>query len=387
MKTLLTLTFLLFIFQGNYAQGKVEIKGNALFGEIQARQIGPAVMSGRVIDIEGHPENGNILYVGSAGGGVWKTTDGGITFRPIFDDYIQSIGAIAVDPSNPDNEVWVGTGEIWTRNSVSVGDGLYKTNDGGKSWKKIGFEKSERISSIQINPKNNQEVYVGVLGALWSDSEERGVYKTSDGGKTWEKILYMGPETGCSDLIMDPNNPAILYAAVWDFRRTAWSFNSGGEKSALYKSTDSGKTWKKIHNGYPPGKLGRIAIAVAPSNSNILYSVIESEKNNDKGLYKSEDAGESWVQTNNDFELAVRPFYFSRVVVSPNDPDIVAKAGLFGSLSKDGGKTFRLIAVSSNVHADIHDFYFVPGNKDRIYLGSDGGTYYSVRKGDIFHEY
>ena len=383
MKKILALAILCFLLQPyTNAQKTVELKGSALFGNMQARHLGPAKMSGRVIDIEGHPEDGNILYVGSAGGGVWKTSDGGVTFNPIFDDYIQSIGCVAVDPVNPDNEIWVGTGEIWTRNSVSVGDGLYKSNDGGKSWDKIGFDKSERIAAIEIDPSNNKTVYVGILGALWGDSEERGIYKSNDGGATWEKILYIGPSTGCSDLVMDPNNPEVLYASMWDFRRTAWSFNSGGEMSALYKSTDAGKTWNKIHNGFPEGKLGRIAIAVAPSNSDILYSVIESEKNEDKGLYKSLDAGASWEQINNDFELAVRPFYFSRIVVSPNDENIITKAGLMGSLSKDGGKTFR--PIGSGVHADIHDFHFVPGDKNKVYLGCDGGTYHSSDGGTVW---
>lgn len=365
----------------SYGQDVVDLSGDALFGNIRARQIGPAVMSGRVIDLEGHPTDENILYVGSAGGGVWKTTDGGVTFRPIFDEYIQSIGAIEVDPSDPDNTVWVGTGEIWTRNSVTIGDGLYRSKDGGKNWEKIGFENSERIASIQVNPNNSDEVYVGVLGALWSDSDARGIYKTSDGGKTWDHIFKIGPSTGCSDLVMDPSDPNTLYAGFWDFRRTAWSFNSGGPLSALYKSTDAGATWNKIHNGFPAGKLGRIGLAIAESQPNILYAVIESEKNEDKGLYRSEDGGASWTQVNNDFELAVRPFYFSRIVVDPNNPDMVAKAGLFGSISRDGGKTFR--PIGSGVHADIHDFYF-PNNSDRVYLGCDGGVYKSLDDGNVW---
>jgi hypothetical protein len=178
----------------------------------------------------------------------------------------------------------------------------------------MGLVNSERISSIKVNPNNTNEVYVGVLGALWSDSQDRGVYKTKDGGKTWEKIFYLNPTSGCSDLVMDPKNPSIMYASFWEFRRTAYSFSSGGESSALYKTTDGGKTWNKIHNGFPTGKLGRIAIAAAPSNSNILYAVIESEKDADKGLYRSEDAGASWKRTNGDFGLVVRPFYFSRIV-------------------------------------------------------------------------
>ncbi|QKX06323.1 hypothetical protein HN014_15855 [Aquimarina sp. TRL1] len=351
---------------------EIVLKGKELFGNLEARHIGPALMSGRIIDLQNHPTNDRIIYAGAAGGGVWKSTNGGASFSPIFDKHAQSIGAIAIDPNDPDNTIWVGTGEIWTRNSVSIGDGLYKSNDGGANWKKIGFDKSERISSIQINPKNSNEIYVGVLGALWGDSEERGVYKTTDGGKTWNKVLYIDAKTGINDLVMDPDNPAILYAAMWEFRRTAWGFNSGGPNSALYKSTDSGKTWNKIHNGFPEGDLGRLAIAIAPSNPSIIYTVIESKK--DKGLYRSDDAGASWKLLNGDFGLVVRPFYFSRIVVDPKNPDILVKGGLFGSISRDGGKTFKNLG---NMHADIHDIVFDIHNSDRMYVGTDGGVYRS----------
>ncbi|MFN5845736.1 MAG: WD40/YVTN/BNR-like repeat-containing protein, partial [Flavobacteriia bacterium] len=312
------------------AQDASVLKGKELFGDLKARQIGPALMSGRVSDIEGHPTNNKVIYIGTAGGGVWKSQDGGVRFNAIFDDLPQSIGAVAVDPSDPDNTVWVGTGEVWTRNSVSIGDGIYRSNDGGKNWTKFGLEKSERISAIEIDPKDRNTIYVGALGALWGDSEDRGVYKTTDGGKTWTKILYVNASTGCSDLIMDPNDPNTLYASFWEFRRTAYSFNSGGINSSLYKSTDGGKTWAKIHNGFPKGKLGRIAVTVAPSNSKILYAVVEAENATEKGLYRSDDAGASWKHLNSDFELTVRPFYFSRIVVDPKDPETVAKAGLGG---------------------------------------------------------
>ncbi|MDH7446830.1 WD40/YVTN/BNR-like repeat-containing protein [Aquimarina sp. 2201CG14-23] len=350
----------------------IVLKGKELFGKLEARHIGPALMSGRIIDLENHPTNSRILYAGTAGGGVWKSSNGGASFTPIFDDYAQSIGVVSIDPSDPDNTIWVGTGEIWTRNSVSIGDGLYKSKDGGANWKKMGFENSERISSIQINPKNSNEVYVGVMGALWGDSEDRGIYKTIDGGKTWNKILYINEKTGANEIIMDPNDPNTLYAAMWEFRRTAWGFNSGGPNSALYKSTDAGKTWNKIHNGFPKGDLGRFAIAIAPSNSNIVYAVVESKE--DKGLYRSDDAGASWKLLNGDFGLVVRPFYFARIVVDPKNPDIVAKGGLFGSISRDGGKTFKNLG---NMHADIHDITFDINNSDRMYVGTDGGVYRS----------
>ena len=360
------------------AQNSSSIDLKNLFGDLRARHIGPALMSGRINDMEVHPTNNQIIYAGTAGGGVWKSNDAGTTFNPIFDDHSQSIGAVAIDPNNPDNVIYVGTGETWTRNSVSYGDGLYKSTDGGSNWKKLGFDKSERIANIIVNPKNSNEVYVAVLGALWSDSDERGVYKSSDAGETWKKILYIDEKTGAADMTMDPKDPSILYASMWEFRRTAWSFSSGGDNSALYKSSDAGETWNKIHNGFPDGQLGRLAIAVAPSDATILYTVIEAEDPKRKGLYRSDDAGANWKQLNNDFGITVRPFYFSRITVDPRNPDVVVKGGLSGSISKDGGKTFKSLG---NMHSDIHDIVFDINDSDRIYAGTDGGVYRSWNGG------
>ena len=374
MKKLLSAVFLSSLFVASYAQQEAINKGKEVFGDLRARHIGPALMSGRITDLELHPTNDRVIYAGTAGGGVWKSNNGGATFNPIFDDYCQSIGAVEIDPSNPDNNIWVGTGETWTRNSVSVGDGVYKTVDGGNNWIKMGFEKSEHIAGIQVNPKNADEVYVAALGPLWNDSEDRGLYKTMDGGKTWNKILYVDKTTGCSDLTLDPKDPNIVYATFWEVRRLPWAFNSGGINSAVYKSIDAGKTFNKIHNGFPKGKLGRLAIAVAPSNSNILYTVIESEQDKDKGLYRSDDAGGSWKQLNNDFGIVVRPFYFSRIEVDPRNPDVVVKAGLLGSISRDGGKTFKNLGPN---HSDVHDIVFDIHNSDRMYAATDGGIYRS----------
>jgi len=361
---------------------EISLKGKELFGDMTARHIGPALMSGRINDLEMHPTNTRIMYAGTAGGGVWKSVDGGATFSPIFDDHVQSIGVVTLDPNDPDQTIWVGTGETWTRNSVSVGDGLFRSTDGGSNWKEIpGFENSERIASVVINPNNSKEVYVGVLGALWSDSEDRGVYKTTDGGATWKKILYIGPSTGAADVIMDPNNPNILYTSMWEFRRSAWGFSSGGATSALYKSTDAGTTWNKIHNGFPAGDLGRIAIAVAPSEGNILYSVLETEQKSKNGLWKSTNGGQNWEHLNNDFGLVVRPFYFSRITVDPRNPDIVVKGGLNGSISRDGGKTFKNLG---QMHSDIHDITFHIKDSDVIYSGTDGGVYRSWNGGSTF---
>jgi len=381
MKKSITLLIALVLLSINSNGQEITLKGKELFGGLEARHIGPALMSGRIIDLENHPTNPRIIYIGAAGGGVWKSNNAGTTFNPIFEDYAQSIGVVKLDPKNPDEVIWVGTGEIWTRNSVSIGDGLYKSTDGGNNWVKKGFENSERISSIAINPNNSNEMYVGVLGALWGDSDERGVYKSTDGGETWDNILFTGSSTGAADVIMDPNNPSILYASMWEFRRSGWSFVSGGKTSALYKSIDSGETWNKIHTNFPTGDLGRIAIAIAPSDSDILYSVLETGEKATNGLWKSTNAGASWKHLNNDFGLTVRPFYFSRITIDPKDPDVIIKGGLSGSISRDGGKTFKSLG---NMHSDIHDIVFDINNSDVIYTGTDGGFYRSWDGGSTF---
>uniref|UniRef100_UPI004049FF1C WD40/YVTN/BNR-like repeat-containing protein n=1 Tax=Flavobacterium sp. TaxID=239 RepID=UPI004049FF1C len=378
MKKFFNYIFILLLSNSFVFAQETVLKGKELFGDLKARQIGPAIMSGRISDLALHPTNNQVVLMGSAGGGVWKSSDGGASFVSIFDKHIQSIGTVSFDPKDPDNVLWVGTGETWTRNSVSVGDGIYKSTDGGLNWINMGLPKSERISSIIIDPRNSDNIWVGVLGALWGDSDERGIYNSKDGGKTWNKVYFIDNKTGCSDLVIDPQNPDTMYASFWEFRRTAWSFNSGGNTSALFKTIDGGKTWNKIHNGYPTGQLGRIAIAIAPSNPSILYSVIECEKDAEKGLYKSENAGKTWKHLNNDFGLVVRPFYFSRIVVDPKNPDLVYKAGLSGSISRDGGKTFKSLG---NMHSDIHDIVIDPIDSSRIYVGTDGGVYRSANNG------
>jgi len=356
-----------------------KLTGKQVFGGLNARYLGPTKTSGRLTDIAVHPTDNNTIYVGTAGGGVWKSQNGGFDFTPIFDKHNSSIGCVSIDPKNPNQVIWVGTGETWTRNSVSVGDGLYKSTDGGANWKKVGFEDSERISSIVIHPEHTDTVYIAVLGHLWGDYDKRGVYKTTDGGKTWTKILSGQADTGVADLVMDPNNPDVMYASLWQHRRTPWSFNSGGYNSKLLKTTDGGKTWQKIHNGFPEGKLGRITIAVAPTDSNRLYSVIESEHADKSGLYVSDDAGKTWTLTNKDFNITVRPFYFGRMTVDPKDKNTVVKAGFFSKISRDGGKTFKEL---TDMHPDIHDVVFDKNNPDRMYFATDGGFYVSLDKGN-----
>lgn len=280
--------------------------GKALFGGLSARQIGPATMSGRISSIAVVPGQSEIIYVGAAGGGVWKSVTGGTVFRPIFDDHTQSIGKVAIDPSNTET-VWVGTGEPWVRNSVSVGTGLYKSVNGGNDWQFMGLKESERISDIIVHPTNSDIVYVAVLGHLWDAHEERGVFKTVDGGKNWEKVLYIDEDTGCADIDIDPENPDILYAAMWSHRRRPWTFDSGFTgKSGLYKTTDGGAKWETIHEGLPEGKLGRLGIGVAPSNGQTIYLSVESETQEEKGLYLSADQGANWKQVSTDFNTTDR---------------------------------------------------------------------------------
>ena len=238
------------------------------FGGLEARSLGPAVMSGRIAAIDAVPADPPILYVGSASGGLWKSDDGGTTFEPVFDDHSMSIGAVRVDPSDPDT-VWVGTGETWVRNSVSVGDGVYKTTDAGESWSRMGLETSERIARIQVHPEDSDTVWVCATGRLWSAGGERGVYKTTDGGESWERVLHVDDDTGCGDLALDPQEPDILYASMWQFRRYPDFFESGGPGSGLYKTTDGGTTWRELREGLPEGDLGRIGIGVAPSRPSV----------------------------------------------------------------------------------------------------------------------
>ena len=352
---------------------------DATFGDIQGRQIGPAKMSGRISCIAAENKDPNIVWVGAAGGGVWKSLNQGTTFKPVFDEYTQSIGTIAIDQNRPDT-VWVGTGEVWVRNSVSVGTGIYRTTNGGEKWEFKGLEKSERIGRILIDPKNPDVVYAAVLGALWGDSEDRGVYKTTDGGKTWTKILYAGPSAGCADMAMDPLNPTVLYASMWDFRRQSFTFRSGGPGSALYKSTDSGATWNKIHNGFPNKTLGRIAVAVSPVAPYNLYALVESEKS---ALYRSSNQGASWDKMSEQPVTSDRPFYYSLLVPDPVEADRLYKPGTMLWVSSNGGKMFQNPSVSGgSYHSDTHALWVSPIDNRLIYMGTDGGVYISADKGN-----
>ncbi len=353
---------------------------SATFGMLEARQMGPGTMSGRITDIVGvNKEAGKILFVGTAGGGIWKSINAGVTFKPVFDKYCQSIGALAIDQTNP-KVIYAGTGESNMRNSVSIGDGLYKSTDAGDNWTKIGLDSTEHIAKIVIDPSNSNIVYVAAPGPLWSDSKHRGLYKSSDAGKTWEKILYVNEKAGCADVSVDPKNPNIVYATTWEFRRLPYLFNSGGAGSGIYKSLDGGKTWKELSNGLPAKPFGRTALALAPSAPNNLLAIVESAKT---GLYISADGGESWKQQSATLNVVSRPFYFSTLVIDPQDPKRVYRPAYSFSYSSDGGYSFTEATDEGGwVHSDHHALWINPSNTNHMFLGTDGGVYMSMDKGN-----
>jgi len=366
------------IFTGIGVVQAAEIKiDSATFGGLKARAIGPAVMSGRIAAMDGNATDPATIWVGAASGGVWKSENAGVSFEPVFDDHTQSIGAIRIDPSNPDT-VWVGTGETWVRNSVSVGDGVYRTTDGGETWEHLGLEATERIAKIAVHPEEGDTVFVCATGQLWSANPERGVFKTTDGGATWELVLSVDDDTGCADLDMDPQEPRILYAAMWQFRRYPDFFTSGGPGSALYRSTDGGENWTELTEGLPEGEKGRIALAIAPSRPAVLYATVETE---DTALYRSDDLGNSWTRTDDSTNVQMRPWYFSELVVDPTDHKRVYKPGFTLTVSTDGGESFSgLFGAGFNmgsVHSDHHALWINPTNPHQLFLGTDGGAYIS----------
>ena len=341
------------------------------------REVGPGVAGGRVTSVTGVAGDRDLYYLGAAGGGVWKTDDGGATWTPLFDkEPVSSIGAVAIDPQHHD-VVWVGTGETNPRNDVSWGDGLYKSTDGGKTWTNVGLRATRAIASIVIDPRRPDTVLVGALGDVFADSPERGVYRTTDGGKTWTKTLYVGPESGVSELAADPKDPNVVYAGIWQFQRKPWTFTSGGTADGIWKSTDGGVHWTRLTgHGLPEGMTGRIGLAVAPSNPNRVYALIESK---DGILWRSDDAGASWKLMSKNTLVDQRPFYFSHVRVDPSNPDHVYGVSEQLAESKDGGKTFK--AIADTVHVDYHDMWIAPDDPKRMMVGEDGGYAITVDGG------
>ena len=317
---------------------------------LPARNVGSAQMSGRIAAVAAVDDNGRITVIaGSASGGVWKSVDGGTTFKPVFDNQdVQSIGAVAIDPTNP-KMVWAGTGESWVRNSVSVGDGIYKSTDGGENWTNAGLKDSEHIAKILVDPRHGETVLACATGHLWNDSTSGGVFKTTDGGKSWRAVLSgPNPSTGCAMLASSPQEPATIFAAMWDFRRQAWTFRSGGPGSGLFKSTDGGDHWTELapgESGLPDKPYGRIALAVAPSKPQTVYAMIESAKS---ALFRSDDGGVHWSRLDASQYMVWRPFYFGNLIVDPKNPDKVFKVDGPLLLSVNGGGSFSQIAGSAH---------------------------------------
>ena len=349
----------------------------SLLGDLKWRNIGPANMGGRVSAIEGVAGDPNTYYVGGADGGIFKTINNGVTFDEIFNDQdAYSIGAITVAPSDA-NVIWVGTGEGDPRNSVGYGRGVYRSIDGGITWVKAGLEKTERIKRIVVDPRDPDVVSVCALGREWGPNPERGVFITHDGGKKWEKVLYIDEDTGCSDITMENSNPRIMYAGMWTFRRKPWRFDGGSKKTALYRTMNGGKNWNIIHNGLPDGPMTRIGVQVAQSEPNIVYLVTEIK---DGGtLFRSDDRGENWKKVHDDARINFRPFYYSDIRVDPTNPDHLysLSGGLYKST--DGGQKFERIA--GGVHGDHQSFWIDPVNSRRLLSGSDGGYQVSYDAG------
>ncbi|MFC5580773.1 hypothetical protein [Rhodanobacter terrae] len=371
------------------APGPAKFDAGVISG-LDARNIGSATMSGRISALAAMPEKDGKLtiYVGAASGGVWKSSDGGTTYKPVFDKQaVQSIGDVEIDPSRHDT-IWVGTGESWTRNSVSIGDGIYKSTDGGETWTNMGLKGSERIAKILIDPRDGNTVYACAPGKLWSDSADRGLYKTSDGGKTWSVVLKgRNLSTGCASVSMDPKDPNVIFAGMWDFRRKGWTFRSGGESpsapsaSGLYRSADGGRTWAEVttaaNKGFPKKPFGRIAVAVAPSNPAIVYALIESP---DSALYRSDDGGKTWQRRDKSQLMVWRPFYFANLIVDPKNPERLFKPDLNLIQSLDGGKSFA--NVGGGTHGDSHVVWIDPRDTQSVIVGDDGGLWYSKDGGD-----
>ena len=343
----------------------------SMFSGMRARSIGPAGMSGRIADIEVVTANPDIIYVGAATGGVWKTVNGGMTWRPLFDaQRVAAVGAISVFQPNP-SIVWVGTGEGNPRNSASVGYGAYKSLDGGETWTSAGLEKTERIHRIILHPSNPEVAYAAAMGQMWGENSDRGVYRTTDGGKSWKKILYVNEKTGCSDLVIDPSNPNKLFAAMWEYRRWPWFFKSGGPGSGLYVTYDGGETWKRSTetDGIPKGELGRIGIAVAQNNPDVVYALIEASKN---ALCRSDDGGKTWKVINDSPNVAPRPFYYADLRVDPQNENRLYSLHSNLQVSNDGGKSFS--TVSRGVHSDHHALWIHPNDGSFLIEGNDGGV-------------
>lgn len=347
-----------------------------LVQDMKPRNIGPGGMSGRVTAIDVVLSNPDIMYVGTASGGLWKSNSGGVKWEPVFDkESTGSIGAVAIQQSNP-SVIWVGTGEGNPRNSLNGGFGVYKSLDGGKNWISVGLEETRHIHRIIIDPTDPNTIYVGAIGSPWGEHPQRGVFKTTDGGKTWNKILFVNNKTGIGDLVMDPTNPNKLIAAMWEHKRDPWFFDSGGPGSGLYITYDGGANWKQVtaDDGLPKGELGRIGIAIARNKPNVVYALIEAKKN---ALYKSTDGGSKWKKVNDKNDIGNRPFYYSEIYVDPQNENRVYSIFTYVNVSEDGGRNFTQLmpayGVDNGVHPDHHAWWIHPENGQFMLDGNDGG--------------
>lgn len=349
------------------------------FSGLQFRLIGPALTSGRISDIAIHPLEPSTWYVTAGSGGVWKTINSGTTWTPIFDSQPSfSIGCITIDPNFPD-VVWVGTGENVSGRHVGYGDGIYKSLNGGKTWENMGLHKSEHISKILVDPSDSNIIYAAAEGPLWNSGGDRGVYKSTDSGKSWERSLFISDHTGVSDIAIEPGNPAIIYAAAYQRRRSIAAFMGGGPESGIYKSTDKGKNWRRLSVGLPKGHMGRIGLAISPIKPNIIYATIEATKN-EKGFYHSSDRGESWQKRNSYISNGTGPHYYQEIYADPHHFDHVYQMDVWLHVTHDGGKSFHTLNEKSK-HSDNHALAFHPHNPDFLLAGSDGGLYLSWDQG------
>jgi photosystem II stability/assembly factor-like uncharacterized protein len=346
------------------------------------REIGPAVTGGRIADLTADPDDPSVIYIASASGGVWKSGNRGQQWRPLTDDLpVSAFGAVALAPSDTE-VVWIGSGEQNNRQSTTWGNGVYRSENGGDTWRWLGLEETRHIGKIEVHPDDPDVAFVAALGNLWAPNEERGVFRTTDGGESWHKVLYVDEHTGAVDLVMDPSNPDVLYAATYQRRRTAWGFNGGGPGSGIHKSTDGGDTWVELTNGIPEGDRGRIGLAISASDPNILNALIEHADADAQGTYRSEDGGASWTRVN---RLNIRPMYYSEIFIDPTDPDRVYTMATSSHRSEDGGRTFTEIAVRPTydvgVHADQHALWIDPNDPSHLYMGGDAGLHESYDYG------
>lgn len=351
------------------------------FSGLALRSIGPALTSGRIGDLAVHPQNRSVYFAAVASGGVWKTENSGTTWQPVFDGQgSYSIGCVAIDPNNP-LIVWVGTGENNSQRSVGYGDGVYKSLDGGKTWKNTGLKNSEHVGKIVIDPRNSEVVYVAAQGPLWAPGGDRGLYKTTDGGKNWKQILSISENTGVSDLDYDPRNPDVLYASAYQRRRHVWMLINGGPESALYKSTDAGANWKKIESGLPKEEMGRIGLAVSPANPDVVYAIVEAA-NKAGGFFRSTDMGENWEKRSG--YVSGSPQYYQEIICDPKEVNRVYSMDVWMQITEDGGKTFRKVGEKFK-HVDNHALWIDPQDTDYLLSGCDGGVYESFDRGATWH--